>query len=126
MAIVEYAHTRELLMDHLKVRSETYRASLMNQNYVFDANHRSFTQVIGISAVDVSVVLYSSAEDRYRLYVQSMLFSSVTGDVGGIVIYRDGFANNIDRPMLFYVDVADATLSSSEYSLVWDKPLMEW
>ena len=126
MAVLEYGHTRELLVDHLRLSQDSFRASLLSSNYVYRSDHTRLPQLLALSVSDIAVTLYSSNADRYRMYISNLLFPSVTGDVGGVVIYRDGTANNLDRPLLFYVSLNPASLTGSDYELLWDYPLMEW
>ena len=129
MSVLEYTHTRELLVDHLRLPSETYYAALMQSNYVFNAGHTSFASMSAIAVSSLSAVLYSSMTDRYRVYIQDLVFPDITANVGGVVIYRSGFANNIDSPVLFYVVLPEAALSGTDYQLLWsvdNTPLVEW
>jgi len=122
-----FDHTKPMIAETISLSSDSFRASLMGDLYTYSAAQKSYANMSALVVQDVPIVLSSSYYDgRYRLYVEDMFFSDISGSVGSVVIYAEGFKAGVDRPVLFFIPFSTAALSYSDLLLKWSDPLLVW
>ena len=128
MAVQGYAHTKQLIAEHVSLATDSFTAAMMEDNYDYNAAHTSYgaMQALGVQTVAATFTTSYDANGIYRAYIDPLLFSNVTADADYIVVFADGFKNGIDRPVMFAVSIGQNQFASADFILSWDSPFFQW
>jgi len=139
MAVIEFNKTKEFIATGIvTLKFDDLRAALMSDEYIFKPSTLSFDDIAAheitglgstggvlLSAKQMSV----NEDNRIELYINSGFYwQDVSATMKGIVIFRDGDANDYSNPLLWWLPTASGTrtLVRSDYELRLQGPLMRW